>query len=318
MAITIREISPSEKAAFYDLAENCDSIFCSKPFTESFGNSLLYFGLFGSSNELIGGFVALKTKLKAVSAIIDPSYAPHCGLFIVLSTESGFKKSQRIKDIMEGITSCLQSRSEKIISLSFPPEFQDFQNALWKGFEVRLKYTYRLSLTAGIGEIISSYDPKLKSSLQKFIQGEIKVDSEVSPDEVFDMISKLQKERNLRKKSGYLHSIVRNFLSTHSENSIACKLIHDSEIANVTLCIHGKSTCYYALGAINKNVKAKNAGAICLHHSITQAHLKGLKVFDFEGSSIPAIESFFRSFGGTLTPLYTVRKCPQILKRFLK
>jgi hypothetical protein len=318
MATTIREISHSEKSAFYDLAENCDSVFCSQPFTNSFGSDLLYFGVFNPSSELIGGFVALKTKLKGISAIIDPSYAPHCGLFIIDSNEIGFKRNQRIKDIMEGITQCLHNRTEKIISLSFPPEYQDFQSAQWKGFEVRVKYTYRLSLLPSMGEIISSYDPKLKSSLQKFIQREINVDSEVEPAELINMISKLQKERNLKKKNDFLKSIIGNFYSAFPKNIIACKLIHDAEIANVTFCIHGKSICYYALGALNKNVKAKNAGAICIHYSISQAHQKGLKIFDFEGSSIPAIESFFRSFGGTLVPLYTVRKCPKLLRRFLK
>jgi hypothetical protein len=32
----------------------------------------------------------------------------------------------------------------------------------------------------------------------------------------------------------------------------------------------------------------------------------GFKTFDFEGSGIPAIEKFFRSFGGALTPYFCI------------
>jgi hypothetical protein len=38
------------------------------------------------------------------------------------------------------------------------------------------------------------------------------------------------------------------------------------------------------------------------------ARSKGIEVFDFEGSMIPSVEKFFRSFGGELRPYYSVNK----------
>lgn len=318
MSITVREVEVIEISIFHDMAERCDSIFCSKTFTNSFGSKLIKFGIFNAQNNLIGGFIALRTKLRGISALIDPSYAPHCGLFAELPEKTGFKKNQLIKDIMLAITTCLQNRNEKIISLSFPPEFRDFQIPSWNGFEVRTKYTYRLALEGDLTSIFENYDPKLRSSLQKYLKGEVLLDHNVTSQELIDQVLRLQKDQKVRKKEDFLIGLINNYISEEKNQFLTCKLMHDAQIANVTFCIHGRSTCYYLLGAINKNVKAKNAGAICLHDSIIRAHQKGLKVFDFEGSSIPAIETFFRSFGGELTTYFNVRKCPPLLRRFLK
>jgi lipid II:glycine glycyltransferase (peptidoglycan interpeptide bridge formation enzyme) len=144
------------------------------------------------------------------------------------------------------------------------------------------------------------------------------LDYNVTIKELIDKVRQLEKDRNVRKKEDFLSSIITRYLSGEKKEFLTCKLIHDEQIANVTFCIHGHTACYYLVGALDKNVKAKNAGAICLHDSIVRAQEKGIKVFDFEGSSIPAIESFFRSFGGELTHYFNIRKCPPILKRFLK
>ena len=52
--------------------------------------------------------------------------------------------------------------------------------------------------------------------------------------------------------------------------------------------------------------------------SIRHAKELGLKTFDFEGSVIPAIERYFRGFGGKLTPYYRVNKAWLPLEMALK
>lgn len=318
MSMHIRELGATEKSEFYRLADQCDSVFCSSGFSEAFGEAIAHFGIFNSQKKLIGGFSALRTRMRGISALIDPSYAPHCGLFVADTEAKGFKKNQQTKDLMQAVTTCLSSQKEKIISISFPPEFNDLQSALWNGFDIRVKYTYRLALEDLMESIIQRYDPKLRSSLQKYFSGEQTVDRNVKSDELIRQVRQMQQERNVRKKENVLAHIAKHFVNGNAKNSFATKLVHENELANVTLCIHDSKTCYYLLGALNKQVKAKNAGSVCLQHNIEEAQRRGLKIFDFEGSSIPAIESFFRSFGGELTPYFNVRKCPPLLKRFLK
>jgi hypothetical protein len=51
----------------------------------------------------------------------------------------------------------------------------------------------------------------------------------------------------------------------------------------------------------------RHAGTYALFSAIRAAHQKQLSTFDFEGSGVPAIEEYFRSFGGTITPYYSVQ-----------
>jgi hypothetical protein len=48
---------------------------------------------------------------------------------------------------------------------------------------------------------------------------------------------------------------------------------------------------------------------LIMHRMIEAAHARGLD-FDFEGSVLPGVEAFFRSFGGQLRPFYRVTKFP--------
>ena len=65
---------------------------------------------------------------------------------------------------------------------------------------------------------------------------------------------------------------------------------------------------YYLLGGFDHSAKSNNAVALAMWRAIqfTATNLK-LPEFDFEGSMIPAVERFFRKFGGTIIPNYTIR-----------
>ena len=64
---------------------------------------------------------------------------------------------------------------------------------------------------------------------------------------------------------------------------------------------------YYLLGGYDQSAKSNNAVALAMWRAIqfTATDLK-LPEFDFEGSAIPAVERFFRKFGGTLTPYHSI------------
>jgi hypothetical protein len=62
----------------------------------------------------------------------------------------------------------------------------------------------------------------------------------------------------------------------------------------------------------------RGAGVSCLEHCILYAKRLGLEVFDFEGSMMPEVESYFRSFGPRMVPYYTINKGRLPLELVLK
>lgn len=64
--------------------------------------------------------------------------------------------------------------------------------------------------------------------------------------------------------------------------------------------------------------RMRRAGASTVFEAIQHSQEIGLKAFDFEGAVISAIERYFRGFGGTLTPYFTVNKAWLPLEMALK
>jgi hypothetical protein len=85
--------------------------------------------------------------------------------------------------------------------------------------------------------------------------------------------------------------------------------------------VHDGRTAYYLLGGYNSEKKHHGAGALSMFEAIQHAQKLGLQAFDFEGSMIPAIERYFRGFGGKLTPYFSVNKAwlpVEIVLKFFK
>ncbi|MEY3399009.1 MAG: hypothetical protein RL220_1603 [Bacteroidota bacterium] len=315
-----RRLTPNEYPAFGSLAEQCDSVFCSDLFLSSFDqNTVVRFGIFDDKDVMMGGFVLMITRLRGIQALINPTYAPHCGLFTTGDHEGhGFRKNQFHKDVLTAVAEALASESVRIISASLPVYYTDAQPFLWRKFRIQTKFTYRLDLTQSEEEILNGYDPKLRSVIRKYTSGEIKVDSNLDAQRLITVIGDLNKTKGIRKRDTITESIAENYLTQQRGKSIAAIIRQDNDWASVAFCIRGNNECYYLLGTVNKAVKLNGASTLCLHHCISTARQSGVKVFDFEGSSIPGVEAFFRSFGGELIPYFNISRCPLILRPFLK
>lgn len=76
-----------------------------------------------------------------------------------------------------------------------------------------------------------------------------------------------------------------------------------------------RQTMYYIAGGYNNSDKKGEAMSFLLWRGILLAKEKNL-TFDFEGSMVPGIAEFFRSFGSEASTYYQVVKVQSSLLRF--
>jgi hypothetical protein len=70
--------------------------------------------------------------------------------------------------------------------------------------------------------------------------------------------------------------------------------------ACATLVVRDRRTAYYLAGGMRSDVRSSSRlNLILFERMIHEAHALGLD-FDFEGSSLPGVERFFRGWGGEL------------------
>lgn len=291
-------------AGFYDLAEGSMSLFCSRIWLEALPGETLKFGIYDRQDNLIGGFVAARLSLRGISVLSQPSLTPHCGLFFQNNAKNMAKQQGFVKVLFKCLADFLKSYKVKAVQLAFPPEYSDLQPFYWANFKVVPKYTYRLDLTLSLENIKSNMAPERRNVLQK-AETEGIVLSSCETESSLALIAHRWSSKSLKLPVEGLRRLFRVFHG--GPQAIACCGSKEKLLATV-FCVHNQQTCYYIAGAYDASAESNAAGSLCLFSAIAEAKGKGLQIFDFEGSMIPEVERYFRSFGAEIRPYYTVNR----------
>ena len=96
----------------------------------------------------------------------------------------------------------------------------------------------------------------------------------------------------------------------------------DGDLGAVLGLFYDNRTAYLILNGVTDANGERGVNEELIHEGILWADKTGLKCFDFEGSMVPSIESFYRQFGGKLTPYNLIwkgskkKKLRQLKQRF--
>lgn len=300
--IKVIENSNSEYLA---LIQEIGGVFNDPVWLDLFGTRLRLYGIY-EHDSLQGAFSLYHTRLFGFSYIKNPVTTPHCGLIYRNESVNRFKHNSREKAIHTCLAGFLRSLKPAVVQFILPPGVTDVQPYLWQGFKVSPAYTYRLDLTRNMEEISSQFDAKLRSDIGKAQKDG--VSAEMTMD--FAIVGKIVKKTFERQKTAVPHDLIDRILHRYSTpaNSFVFVARHGEKPVAAVMCVYDSTTSYYILGGYDADNRHRGAASAAILASIRHAKSLGLQTFDFEGSMIPAIESFFRGFGGDLTVKYAVHR----------
>lgn len=252
--------------------------------------------------EVCGGFLVQRIKLKGIPTISNPAFHPHCSLFIAKRAND----SESIKKYLQAICVWLKKQPVRIITVSFPPNILDVQPFIWDGFKSSVKYTYRFTFDGS--EVLS----RISSNRQHLIRGAEKKGVVIEESGLEDLLLGLRFSGQLK---GFNVNDVA--ISQMLNSGVAYKALESGRVVASALFVDDDVTRYYLFGGADRKANSGALSAV-IYRSLCDAEKKGLKVFDFEGSMIPGVELFFRSFGGNLTPYFTIAQAPWWLTPLLR
>jgi len=310
----INEIDKQDPA-YQALIQEKGSVFNDPVWLSLFGNRLRLYGIH-DHDSLRGAFSLYHTHIYGLSYIKNPITTPHCGLIYCNETGNRYKRNSQEKAIHACIADFLKTLKPAIIQFNLPPEVTDVQPYLWKGFKVSPTYTYRLDLRRDMEEIVSQFDGKLRSDIGKAQKDKIRVER----TENLSIIRDLCKKSFDRQKKTIPYELIDRILDRFAtpDNSFAFIARSGDQPCAAALCVYDATTAYYILGGYDPDNRQRGAAAYAIRSAIEYAREKGLSTFDFEGSMIPAIEGFFRGFGGELTVKYAVHRAKLPIEMVLK
>ncbi len=315
----VRLLDASETCLYDALARKHGKVFYSPDWRRVFGESLRSYGVFDDQGELAAGFQAVTERRFGVQIVRNPPCTPVIGPFMVQKRYDSLAKLEQQRKVLEAMATYLARIPRCIVSVSLDHEIHDGLPFQWHGFKTVPRYTYVIDLRRSLEEIVGCFSPTRRRNISAARRDGLEVHQETDLHRVEELVRSTFSRQRARLDIQVLRSIL--FQYATPQNSYACVTKMGNRVISCAFIVFDQSTAYYLLGGYDVENKHQGAGALALLECITIAQRRGLRAFDFEGSSIPAIERFFRGFGGELAHYLTVNRAwlpYEILLKFIR
>ncbi len=287
--------------------------FLQEDWTAVYGEQALFYQA-KADQETIAFACLFDGKLKWASALITPPFAPHNG-FQVLPLSNPNAHVDR-KKLMESFAALIDEEKMMIKHFAFPVDCVDLQAFYWKKYKLTTRYTYQMDLSRSEDDLFQSMDSKLRNVIRKAEKDELafsqhsslgedgktlilEANQELAPNQRKDLLSRLE--------------------SVDTNEQLLVYTAHQNgALKAVNVVCQSLDTHYYLFSGFERVDAHNGAGPALIWFAIQSAKRAGMRLFDFEGSMLPDVERYFRKFGGTLIPYYSVSKAPLLIESILK
>ena len=266
-------------------------------------------------SQILGALTFVFKKKWGLTVLSEPMLTPFCGVWI--QEMVNLKKYEKYH-FEKKITSELieQLPAFHFAHFRFSPAFTDWQPFFWKGFQQTTRYTYRLNLTE-TEDVFSEFNQNTQRNIRK---GE-KYYGITQSDEIDTFLAINQLAFNRQKKQNPIPKGVfqklDNFLKNNQLRNLYFATNTEGGVEAAIYIVFDKKTAYYLAGGATEQGRKQGAMHFLMHHAIEETQKRGCEIFDFEGSMLQGVATFFRGFNGELTPYYMVWKYSHRFYAFL-
>ena len=257
-----------------------------------------------SNQQILGGLVLTKNIRNQFA---NPLLGKYLGVYYTPFSGTTYNQETNRRKI----TNLLLTELTKITSFNyfFHPQFATYFPFYLKDFDSRLRYSYWINLKDQTFEVISAkFHGKLRSEIKFAHQQNFQLTQAISVDTFVRICRQtfLQKDAKFPFSTTFLKNYCQQLLD---KKVLQLNGIKDKEgrVMAVVGILMTPKVSTLILSGFDKQIIQRGANECLIAHCIQQAK-KQSDFFDFEGSMIPAIESFYRKFGGDYTPYLNIYK----------
>ena len=246
------------------------------------------------SGETVALFAGHYRKKYGLKVLLMPQLTPYMGIWTPVMYNDDWVR-ELTAELLRQLPSVF------FTSLCLYPGIKDVMPWKWKGYQQQTRFTY----------VIEAAE---KSVYHKSIQGKLHNHIKYATERLTIVTSAdLQALLPLVKDSFEQQGLPLPYPEKLLEKIVACKFakaritlaLDQNQKAHAALLTVEDAHTVYNLVSGRKNQAIRGAMPFLLNEAIERAMDQG-KNFDFEGSSIQRIATFFASFGGKLTPFHHV------------
>jgi hypothetical protein len=261
---------------------------------------------FDKKGEVTGAMIYHFAKKYGMSMILPLPLSPVSGIWFnypILAQKSHSKYNFEIQ-ITEKLIAQLPKTYLTITQLGV--SFTNWLPFHWQNYKQRTRYTYVIENITNLGAVHNNFNDSIKQNLKKSLQ-----DLKVEESENVDLLYKMSKEAIERSKGklNYTQETL-NMLYFNIKKNNAGQIFEvqntDNQAIGIALIVWDKETAYLLISGDTK--KHKSTITVLIWRVLEILAQKGINNFDFEGSMLPHVEPFNRSFGATQKPYHLIFK----------
>jgi len=296
-AINVIEVPASDMKLFDSSAYTDGAFFCQSSWARFFSNNVKYMGFYDNTAHFLGGFCVDHKKILFYNYFSNLPYSPYAGPFL-----SSFAKKSNIskRNILEELALYIKSLKFSVFSAVLTRGTIDGLPFRWSSINNNLAFTYIINLESyyyhnnEYGLCTKSRRSTIRSAIKSGVEVIISTDLEEAGNIIFQSL-----KRNLGNTCmSEINNLV-NACYNNPKNYICMLAIESGTPTACVLVVHDETTaCYIAGGHLKKS--HSGSPSLLIHSVLKYYGELGIRIFDFEGSSVKGIEKFFRSFGGEL------------------
>lgn len=300
----IRAIDGSDRRWLQLLRESPQAtLFHSPVWLEATGVPFQLYGVF-KGEELRAG-LALGTPAPGIAGHPEPALTPYLGLLLPPDADRVVNTQSTNKAITAAAAAFLQQEFSSV-HLRFPPEILDLQPFIWRGYQAGVRYTYRLGVS-DLDAALAGMDATRRRNLRGAEQEGLTIES---PAPLSTVLALADRTFARQGKDSVLRDgatrIAAALAPHHRCRAFVANDAMGRPVGGVWI-VWDDRRAYYLVGGYDDAADSANATALAMWSAVRfTSEVLHLPVFDFEGSMVPAVERFFRKFGGALLPTYTV------------
>ena len=269
-----------------------------------------FYGVFENDNLIAAMPIPMHNKF-GIKYLYLPKLTPYSGSFFM--TKSVQKKDREIswkKEINEYFAEIFKKKGI-CLYYSFGYNYVDLQPFKWLDFDIGVDYTYVLKLDE-LNKVWENLNKTRKHDITKcFKENYIIKFGEI------ERYIELNKQTMKRQNHAILDEklLMSIFCECKNYNSGEVFTVYNNnEAAAALFLVWDSKRSYYLGGGIKGN--SQGMMSLLLWEAIKYTKEKlNLNEFDFEGSDVKSIESYFRKFGGNIKPILYISE--NSIKKFI-
>jgi lipid II:glycine glycyltransferase (peptidoglycan interpeptide bridge formation enzyme) len=158
------------------------------------------------------------------------------------------------------------------------------------------------------GELFEDFKTNIKTDIRKAVKSGLRVIDTLSIEDFYAVHQKTFQRQSM--EVSYDKNFVLNIektLGARNARKMFFAVDDRDRIHAAAYIVYDAHCAYYFMGGGDPELRSSGATSLVIGEAITFAATVSRK-FNFEGSAVPAIERFFRAFGGSQKIYYIIHK----------